>query len=78
MKEPIELPKFWFKPLDEWDTAIMAGFPYVCCLSRANLRNHYEITQEVRELLGENVSWRGPMFYFKKQEDAIMFRLKWS
>lgn len=77
--KPIELPKFWFRPPDEWDANIMKEFPHVVELTRANLGKHYDITQEIRgSNLKGRVTWRGPIFYFKDKEEAVMFKLKWG
>ena len=78
MKHP-ELPKFWFRDPDQWDENIMKEFPYAVELTRANLINHFDITQEIKASGNEkNVSWRGPIFYFKNKSDAVMFKLKWG
>ena len=75
----VELPEFWFRDPDDWDAKIMREFPYVVELTRANLGKHYDITQEIRssELKGK-VAWRGPTFYFKNKDDAVMFKLRWG
>ena len=75
----IELPKFWFRKPDQIDATIMENFPYACELSRENLGDHQAIIEELLQSCDkENVSWRGPTFYFKNESDAIMFRLRWS
>ena len=68
MKDSFELPKFWFRKPDAWDTKIMEIFPYACSLSRDNLKHHYEIIIEVHQIFNEgDVTWRGPIFYFKNR-----------
>ena len=75
----VQLPEFWFRKPDQWDENIARDFPYVVELTRANLGKHYEITLEILESGNkENVAWRGPTFYFKNKDDAVMFKLKWG
>ena len=79
MKKHIEIPKFWFGKFDAIDANIMEEFPYAAELSRKNLKHHYKITTEIIELgQTDKITWRAAKFYFKDENDRLMFMLKWS
>lgn len=69
----------WFGPLTEWDRRIMEDFPHHCLIARSNMGDHEEICRWSEDQFGrDGFTWKSARFFFKREDDAILFRLRWA
>lgn len=69
----------WLGPLTEWDRRIMMDFPHHVVISMENLQHHEEAWQWAEEQFGrDEFTWKSARFFFKCENDATLFRLRWS
>lgn len=76
-------PKFWERPPNhtppEQARWYLLEYPYVCELSHDKLKYHDQITEELLKISNKDqCTWLGVRFYFKNENDAVMFKLRWT
>lgn len=53
------------------------GYPYFSLLK--NTKKYWDVTEWCCDNFGsDNVTWAGPQFWFKKEEDLTFFILTWN
>lgn len=69
----------WLSPLSDWDRKIMVDFPHHCTVSPNNFPVHDQIWRWADDQFGrENFTWKKARFFFKREEDRMMFLLRWG
>lgn len=64
-------------PISDWDKKVMKIYPFRYMLNRTG------IFDDATAFAGEHFSegsftWKGPIFFFKNEKDAMWFKLRWS
>jgi hypothetical protein len=69
-------------PITDWDRAIMDVYPHRFAplwSSRENWESFDAMIDWTRQNVErEDFTWKSMTFFFKHEEDAIMFKLRWD
>lgn len=73
-------PSTWTTGLTEWDKNIMDTHPYGVQIPRKSLEYFDHITMEYlpANFAEGSYTWKSVFFFFKNEDDAVLFTLRWT